>query len=216
MIFVKLCLSANLLRGGTWEVTFHVRLEVEVGKFFAGFDTKKFAKLGIGKDAATVFGILEFVFADVSVDFASDFSASHKGIFGFTKEGGELGADVGGFYETTGLAVTGFFGTAFAGFLGSAKFAVNTLLKGADTAGKLSHASSHGGEFGKKTSEFFVKRNGFGFSFSCGSFNNSGSNFNNGFSNNRFRFDSFGSSFARFSGGGFGSGGFARGHIIIL
>ena len=210
-----LCLSAKLLRGGTWEVTFHVRLEVEVGKFFAGFDTKKFAKLGIGKDAAAVFGVLEFVFADVSVDFASDFSASHKGIFGFTKEGGELGADVGGFYEPAGLAVTGFFGTAFAGFLGSTKFAVNTLLKGADTAGKLSHASSHGGEFGKKTSEFFVKRNGFG--FSCGSFNNSRGNFNNGFSNNGFRFYSFGSFFARFTGSGsFGSDGLARGHIIIL
>ena len=84
----------------------HVLLEVEVSKLVTLLQLKKAGQLSVSINLATILGVLEFVLADISVNLASYLSASHLASLGLTKESGQLIADKGRLYKTTGIAVS--------------------------------------------------------------------------------------------------------------
>jgi len=106
----------------------HVALEVEVGELIRLLELEEGGKLGIRVDLATILGVLKLVVTDVSIDVASDCSASHLGALLLTKEGGELVANTGGLNKARGLAVAGLALALGALLLGRLELALPLLL----------------------------------------------------------------------------------------
>ena len=84
----------------------HVALEVEVGELIGLLELEKAGKLGIRVDLATILLVLKIVSANVSVNVAGYFSASHLGTNGLLQELGKLITNTSGLDKSRGSAVT--------------------------------------------------------------------------------------------------------------
>ena len=83
-----------------------VGLKVEVGELIGVSELEKFLKLGVGKNAATILGILKRVLTNVTVNLTSYLSTCHLSAFRFSEELGKLNTDLSGLHETARSTVS--------------------------------------------------------------------------------------------------------------
>ena len=130
-----------------------VFLEVEVGQAVGLAELQELAQLVVGKDVATVGGVLQLVSADVLVDLAGHFSACHLSALGLAEEASQFSADQGGLYEAGRLAVR-VGSAALAGvLLSNADLAFAAGAQGAELTSDGSDLAAHRGQLTQQSGE---------------------------------------------------------------
>jgi len=110
----------------------HELLEVEVGELVLRAKLKKRGELLVGVNLATIILVLELVVANVSVDLASDLSASHLRTLRLTKEGGKLITNLGRLNKAARRTVASLALLLHASLLSRPKLTGRLLLKVAE------------------------------------------------------------------------------------
>ena len=102
----KVPLSSGDLLGHLGEMRGQVFLQIEIGQLIGLLQVQKGDQLRIRINLATILGVLQLVFANITVDFTSDIGARHFRTRFLSEESRQLGRNLGGLHKARRSAVS--------------------------------------------------------------------------------------------------------------